>query len=203
MASAGSRAAKSARRVSKLRRPADADTRPPRRLAAVPRVQPIPSRRAVARRVTRQPIRSRPDARRVTRQRARSCPVARQSAVGDRSGWSRGLRRAAVFGLPVILVGTLASGCSGFDKSFGEREAIVTFREGTSQAVRMAVRSACSHVPQAIPEPVPTDKKLSDYLNDVRYRIDKASDADLARLENCLGKFPSVSGVETPQDEDS
>ena len=79
----------------------------------------------------------------------------------------------------------------------------MTFRQGTPDSVRLAVRAACSHVPQAIPEPLPTDNKLSDYLNNVRFRIDNASDAELASLETCLSKFSSVVGVETPQDENS
>ena len=116
---------------------------------------------------------------------------------------SRIFRRVGAVALPAILAGALITGCAGFDKAFGQREAIVTFQQGTPKSVRMAVRAACSHVPQAIPEPLPTDNKLSDYLNDVRYRIDKASDAELAQLETCLNRFSSVRGVETPQDANS
>lgn len=108
--------------------------------------------------------------------------------------------------MPVVLVALIAAltaGCAGFNKAFGQREAIVMFRQGTPQAVRIQVRAACSHVPQATPEPLPTDNKMSDVLNDVRYRIDNASDAALARLESCLNRFPSVQGVETPQDANS
>jgi len=155
----------------------------------VPRVQRLFSNRVVAQRIARQ--------------RGRSHPDAGRSVVSSWAIRSRIVRRLAAYGLPVVLAGALIAGCAGFDKAFGQREAIVTFQQGTSQAARIAVRAACSHVPHAIPEPVPTDNKLSDYLNDVRYRIDNASDADLAQLENCLSKFPSVRGVETPQDEDS
>ncbi len=120
-----------------------------------------------------------------------------------RDPWTGVARRAAAYALPVVLAGALTAGCAGFSKAFGEREAIVTFRQGTPDSVRLAVRDACSHVPQAIPEPLPTDNKLSDYLNNVRFRIDNASDAELASLETCLSKFSSVVGVETPQDENS
>jgi hypothetical protein len=58
-------------------------------------------------------------------------------------------------------------------------------------------------VPQAAPEPLPTDNKLSDTVNDVRFRIDNATDAQIAQLETCLGRFRSVQGVETPQDANS
>ena len=74
------------------------------------------------------------------------------------------------------------------------------FQNGTSNATRLHVRAACSHVPKAMPEPLPTDHKASDLLYDVRYRVNHASDADLARLQQCLQRFPSVDGfdIETP-----
>jgi hypothetical protein len=115
----------------------------------------------------------------------------------------RAVFRALSCGLLVVLAGALAAGCGGFDKAFGQREAIVIFREGTPASVRLAVRAACSGVPQAKPEPLPSDGKLSDYLNDVRFRIDNASDAQVAQLENCLNRFSSVKGVEMPQDQNS
>ena len=31
---------------------------------------------------------------------------------------------------------------------------------------------------------------------DVRYQVSNASDADLARLQQCLQKFPSVVGID-------
>lgn len=101
----------------------------------------------------------------------------------------------------LVLAAALASGCAGFNKAFGQREAVVHFQPGTPEAVRAQVRSACSHLPRAVPEPLPTDNKASDELNDVRYRIDKASDRQVIALENCLGKFRSVQGVDIPQDD--
>jgi hypothetical protein len=129
--------------------------------------------------------------------------VLKRPAIRRRIVRSGTFRRVAAYGLFAVLVGTLTAGCSGFDKAFGQREAIVTFQQGTPKSVRLQVRAACSHVPKAVPEPLPRSNKLSDYDNDVRYRIDKASDADVAQLENCLSKFRVVRGVETPQDENS
>ena len=108
---------------------------------------------------------------------------------------------AALAAVLVALLAVLASGCAGFNKAFGQREAVVHFQPGTPESVRTQVRSACSHVPQANPEPLPTDNKASDELNDVRYRIDKASDGQVTALEQCLGKFRSVAGVDIPQDD--
>ena len=113
----------------------------------------------------------------------------------------RSLRVAAAAVLVLVLVAALAGGCAGFNKAFGQREAVVHFHPGTPAAVRSQVRAACSHLPQAVPEPLPTDKKASDELNDVRYRIDKASDGQIIALENCLGKFRTVQGVDIPQDD--
>ena len=68
--------------------------------------------------------------------------------------------------------------------------------------VRLARDRSCrvgarrSHVPQAIPEPLPTDHLASDLASDVRYRVDHASDGDLAKLQQCLQRFLSVVGIE-------
>ena len=45
-------------------------------------------------------------------------------------------------------------------------------------------------------EAVPTTHLASDNLYNVIYRVDKASNAQLARLESCLQKYPSVLGVD-------
>jgi hypothetical protein len=88
------------------------------------------------------------------------------------------------------------AGCATFDRTFGKQEAVVQFQAQTPNSVRLKVRAACSHVPQAVPEPLPTDHLASDMTYDVRYRVDHASDGDLARLQQCLQRFPSVAGIE-------
>jgi len=94
----------------------------------------------------------------------------------------------------LALAGT---GCAAFDATFGQREAVVQFRPQTPTAVRLKVRAACSHVPQATPEPLPTGHQLAaDDIYDVRYKVSNASDGDLARLQVCLQKFPSVVGID-------
>jgi hypothetical protein len=89
-----------------------------------------------------------------------------------------------------------AAGCATFDRTFGKQEAVVQFQSQTPNSVRLKVRAACSHVPQAIPEPLPTDHLASDLAYDVRYRVDHASDGNLAKLQQCLQKFPSVVGIQ-------
>ncbi len=100
----------------------------------------------------------------------------------------------------VIAAAVLASaGCAKFDAALGKQELVVAFRPGTSQAAMMKARSACSNVPNATPEPMPTGANATSRVYDVRFRIDHASDADVARLEGCLSHFRSVQGVNVEQ----
>jgi len=95
------------------------------------------------------------------------------------------------------LAGLAASGCSSFDKALGQQEEVVIFRSNTPNSARLQVRAACSHVAQVVPEPLPTDHKVSDELYDVRYQVGSASTAELAQLQQCLSRFRSVLGLET------
>jgi hypothetical protein len=89
---------------------------------------------------------------------------------------------------------TALAGCSQFDAALGQRQAIVTFQDGTSLAQRMAVRSACK-APAVVPQPLPSDLNSPYALQQVIYQINHASDADVAVLEKCLSKFHTVAGV--------
>jgi hypothetical protein len=111
---------------------------------------------------------------------------------------SRGTLASCAAGLAVLLLAG-ASGCASFDKAFGQREEVVQFKEQTPNATRLAIRQACSHIPMATPEPLPRHASLAGMPYDIRYRVDNASDADLARLQQCLQKFPSVVGL-NPED---
>jgi hypothetical protein len=93
-----------------------------------------------------------------------------------------------------------AAGCSNFDNALGKQEAVVAFRPGTSQDAMMKVRSACSGVPGAHPEAVPPGANATSGQYDVRFQVDQASDADIARLDKCLSQFPSVQGVSLEQE---
>jgi hypothetical protein len=96
----------------------------------------------------------------------------------------------------VLALALAGAGCASFDATFGQREAVVQFQPQTTNAVRLKVRAACAHLPHATPEPLPTGQPATDLSYDVRYRVDKASDGDLARLQQCLQKFRSVAGIE-------
>ena len=97
-------------------------------------------------------------------------------------------------GTAIAAVTVLAS-CSRFDSALGQRQAVVTFRTGTSVAERMTVRAACARTPSVTAQPLPSDVNSPYALEQVIYQINKASDADVALLEQCLSRFASVAGV--------
>jgi hypothetical protein len=104
---------------------------------------------------------------------------------------------AAAAVLAAVLALALAgAGCASFDATFGQRDAVVQFQPQTTNAARLKVRAACAHLPHATPEPLPTGQPATSLSYDVRYRVDKATDGDLARLQQCLQKFRSVAGIE-------
>ena len=106
-------------------------------------------------------------------------------------------RRLRVAGTAVTAAVALAAlaGCSQFDAALGQRQAVVSFRTGTPLSQRLAVRSACAKVPAVKAQPLPSDLNTPYALAQVTYRIDHATDADVARLETCLAKFPAVVGI--------
>jgi hypothetical protein len=107
-----------------------------------------------------------------------------------------GARRRRLAGTALILAAAAAlAGCSQFDKALGQREAIVSFRSGVAVSQRLSVRSTCAKVPAVTAPPLPSDLSSPYALQQLIFRIDHASDADVARLETCLEKFPGVAGV--------
>jgi hypothetical protein len=105
-------------------------------------------------------------------------------------------RRRRLAGAALILVVAAAlAGCAQFDKALGQREAIVSFRSSTPVSQRLSVRSTCAKVPAVTAPPLPSDLSSPYALQQIIFRIDHASDADVARLETCLQKFPGVAGI--------
>ena len=105
-------------------------------------------------------------------------------------------RRRRLAGAVMALVAMAAlAGCSRFDAALGQRQAVVSFRAGTSVTQRLAVRSACAKVPAVAAQPLPSDLSSPYALQQLTFQINHASDTDVARLETCLAKFPSVAGV--------
>jgi hypothetical protein len=104
-------------------------------------------------------------------------------------------RRLTAAGTAVVVAAVALAGCSQFDAALGQRQAVVTFRPNTPVSQRLAVRSACGKLPEVTPPPVPSNLNSPYALQQLTFRVDHASDADVARLEKCLAKFPSVVGI--------
>ena len=107
---------------------------------------------------------------------------------------TRPRRRLTGAGLALLAAAALA-GCSQFDAALGQRQAIVSFRQGTPVSQRLTVRSTCAKVPAVTAQPLPSDLNSPYALQQVIFRIDHASDTEVAQLEVCLAKFPTVAGV--------
>jgi hypothetical protein len=95
---------------------------------------------------------------------------------------------AAAAGLAVL------GGCARADSALTGQQATVSFRPGTTPAMIAAVRAACSGLPGLRPAsgpPVPGAAPVA-----LRFDLNQPSGRDLARLQDCLMRFPlQVSGV--------
>jgi hypothetical protein len=88
------------------------------------------------------------------------------------------------------------AGCATFDRTFGKQEAVVQFQPDTPASAMLKARAGCSHLAGAYAEPIPKHALAVDLPDDIRYEVGSASDAQLARLQQCLERFPSVVGIE-------
>ncbi|MBO0820520.1 MAG: hypothetical protein J2P26_06675 [Nocardiopsaceae bacterium] len=111
--------------------------------------------------------------------------------------------------LPAVVIAVSAlsvlglTGCSQFSQSLGRQQAMVSFAPGASNSVRLQVRAACGQLPNVKPAPVSKSVPLSSALSEVVFRIDNAGDADIARLEECLQKYPQVAGIDIQDSTDN
>jgi hypothetical protein len=96
------------------------------------------------------------------------------------------------------LAGGLA-GCAKFDSALGQQWVTVDFQANTSIATMLKVRTACSHIPNVVPEALPKDRTQVTMNGAVTFQTNNATDANLAQLQLCLQKFPSVAGMD-PED---
>lgn len=85
--------------------------------------------------------------------------------------------------------------------SLSLQEVVVVFKPGATAADHARVYAECQTFPGVTPEPLVTESKYPATLqNNVRYRVDHATNYQLAQLYNCLGKDPSVVGYKPPVD---
>ena len=94
----------------------------------------------------------------------------------------------------VLLAG--ATGCKGT-----QREVIVFFAADAPQSRHEdALRACTGAAPHTSPEPIEPGTHRVAPTSDVRFRIDKANDHDIAQLEKCLTSQPGVIGVQDTMD---
>jgi len=103
-------------------------------------------------------------------------------------------RRAAVPAVVAAVTVLSLVGCNATT-----RELTIVFAAGTSDQQRAAAMQACTGAaPHTSPEPIPTPTSRAGQQIGalVRFRIDRASDRDIARLEQCLQNQPGVKGFQ-------
>jgi hypothetical protein len=94
------------------------------------------------------------------------------------------------------------TGCAQFNKALGQQQALVSFKDGTPVTVRLHVRAACDGLPNVTAAPLPKSVPLSSAVSEIVYQVNNASAADIARLQECLAKFPSVLGMDVQDSSD-
>ena len=104
-------------------------------------------------------------------------------------------RRLTAAATAAVAAAAVLAGCSQFNEALGQRQAIVSFRPDTPLSQRLTVRSTCAKVPAVTAQPLPSDLNSPYALQQLTFRVDHASNADIAQLEKCLAKFPAVVGI--------
>jgi hypothetical protein len=95
------------------------------------------------------------------------------------------------------------TGCAKFDAALGQQWVTVDFQPTTPVATMLKVREACSHIPNVVPQALPRKKNAVTMNGAVTYQTNNATDANLAQLQQCLQRFPSVQGMDPEDSGDS
>jgi len=98
------------------------------------------------------------------------------------------VRSAAI--VVAVIVGL--TGCAKMDAALGQQWFVVQFAPNTTVAAARQVTAACAHLPNLHPEPVVPTTADRGVVDSVRFNSTRASDADMARLELCLQRFPKL-----------
>jgi hypothetical protein len=105
------------------------------------------------------------------------------------------VRRAAC-ALSVAAAAIVAlAGCAKFDAAMGQQWIDVTFSSTTTVSAARHIADACSQITNVHVQAVTADPAHTGFIESVRYNTSQASDAQMARLQVCLQKFPAVQGV--------
>ncbi|MGH3305291.1 MAG: hypothetical protein ACRDOK_27235 [Streptosporangiaceae bacterium] len=120
-------------------------------------------------------------------------------ATAHGGGLSAGRNRWVALAVACTAGLLVLTGCAKMDAALDQQWLVVDFGEGTSVAAALHVRAACSHIQNTPPMALPAKRTFVAMMYGVRYDTTNASPANLAELQTCLQRFPSVQGVE-PED---
>jgi hypothetical protein len=113
-------------------------------------------------------------------------------------------RAAVVYAVAAVCAAAVPlAGCAKIDKALGQQWAVVQFAPGTTLSAARHAAQACSHLPGLRLLPVRPLTPSSGVVESVRYNATNASDADLARLQQCLMRFPAFQNLTVTQPGDS
>lgn len=109
--------------------------------------------------------------------------------------------RPAVGVVGALVLAATLTGCRQ-TAGLSKQEVVVVFKSDATAADHSRVYAACKNLPGVEAEPLVSDSKYSaTLLNNVRYRVDSATNYQLQQLYNCLRKDPSVLGYKPPIDQ--
>jgi hypothetical protein len=102
--------------------------------------------------------------------------------------------RAKLAACAAVAAAILLGGCAGMGSALGQQWVVVQLASNTSLATARHVTAACAHVSGLRAEPVkPTSP--GRVVGSVRFISTQATDADMAKLQQCLQRFPAVQGL--------
>jgi hypothetical protein len=87
------------------------------------------------------------------------------------------------------------AGCAKFDAAMGQQWIDVTFSATTTVPAARHIAAACSQITNVHVQAVIADPAHTGFIESVRYNTSQASDSQMAKLQECLQKFPAVQGV--------
>jgi hypothetical protein len=91
-------------------------------------------------------------------------------------------------------VAVLLGGCARMDSALGQQWVVVQLASNTKLATAKHVTVTCSRASGLRAEPVrPTSP--GKVVRSVRFISTKATDADMAKLQQCLQRFPVAQGL--------
>ncbi len=99
--------------------------------------------------------------------------------------------------IALVAGATVASlaGCAKMDQALAKQWMQVDFGPNTSITTALQIRTACSHIANTPPLPLPAKHSTLNIMYGIEFDTTNSSPANLAELQTCLTRFKSVLGV--------